>query len=424
MISLKGLKPVFYVFLILFGFACSTSDEVAENSLEEEDELPIFVEPELFYGFNLNEYDFDEGKVKNNEFLANILLRYGVDYGTIDKMITNGKEIFDPRNLVAGKKFVVAKALDSLKTPQYFIYEKNSIEFVVFQLVEPFQVYLEQKEVEVIEREASGLITSSLYQTLVDNDLSPALAVELANIYAWTIDFYRIQKNDAFKVIFEEKRVDGERVGIGKINAAWFKNVNTDYYAVYFNQDEYDDYFDEEGKSLRKAFLKAPLKFSRISSRYNKKRFHPVLKQVKAHLGTDYAAPAGTPILAVGDGTVTEATFSKYNGNYVKIKHNSTYTTQYLHMSKFAKGIKSGVRVKQGEVIGYVGSTGLATGPHVCFRFWKNGEQVDHLREKFPSADPIKSSMIDAYQVVFNEFKTKLDSIEIIDKSLVAQLNS
>ncbi|MGY6561645.1 MAG: M23 family metallopeptidase [Luteibaculaceae bacterium] len=404
---------------IFFLASCVNQENTEVAELQPE----IEIAPEIIvYGFNFNDFAVDESKVKPNEFLANILLRYGIGYPIIEQMVQNGKEIFDPRNLVAGKKYTVLLAKDSVKTPLYFIYEKNSVDYIVYSLTEPFEVYAEKKDVEVIERSAGGIITSSLYQTLTSNNISPALAVEMANIYAWTIDFYRIQKNDAFKVIFEEKVIDGEVVGVGKILASWFKNSNTEYYAVYFNEGEYDDYFDEEGKSLRKAFLKAPLKYSRISSGFNKKRFHPVLKEVRAHLGTDYAAPAGTPILAVGDGTVVEASFGKYNGNYVKIKHNATYTTQYLHMSKFAQGIKSGVRVKQGQTIGYVGSTGLATGPHVCFRFWKNGEQVDHLREKFPSAEPIKESVFPVYKETFSYYREFLDAIIIEEDNPTTQV--
>jgi len=214
-----------------------------------------------------------------------------------------------------------------------------------------------------------------------------------------SIDFYRIQKGDRFRAIYTVKMVNGEAVGVDEIQAAIFDHMDAPYYAFLFAQGSKVDYFDEDGNSLRKAFLQAPLKFSRMTSGYTTRRFHPVQKRWKAHLGTDYAAPTGTPIMAVGDGIVTEARYSKFNGNYVKIKHNSTYTTQYLHMSKIGSGVKAGVRVRQGQTIGYVGSTGLATGPHVCFRFWKYGKQVDHRQEKIPPSEPIK----DAYKEAFND---------------------
>jgi murein DD-endopeptidase MepM/ murein hydrolase activator NlpD len=235
----------------------------------------------------------------------------------------------------------------------------------------------------------------------MDNNMSPALVMELSNIYAWTIDFFRIQKGDKFKVYYEERFVEDEFVGIGRIWAAKFTHQSEDFYAFYFKEEgvNFGDYFDEQNKNLRKAFLRAPLNFSRISSKYSKRRKHPVTGRVKAHLGTDYAAPTGTPILSTANGTITTASYTRNNGNYVKIRHNSTYSTQYLHMSKIKSGIRKGVHVKQGSIIGYVGSTGLATGPHVCYRFWKNGRQVDPYKEKLPASEPMKQSSKAPFQL-------------------------
>jgi len=203
--------------------------------------------------------------------------------------------------------------------------------------------------------------------------------------------------------------VNDKPAGMPRIVASEFMHRGRNFPAFAFDQGEGLDYFDETGASLRKAFLKAPVSFSRISSRFNKRRFHPVLKKVKAHLGTDYAAPRGTEIVAVGDGVVTKASYTKGNGKYVKIRHNGTYTTQYLHMSR--RNVKEGQAVRQGDVIGYVGSTGLATGPHVCFRFWKNGRQVDHLKEDFPPSTPIKEeakgSFEEACRVLLAEMATE-----------------
>jgi murein DD-endopeptidase MepM/ murein hydrolase activator NlpD len=242
--------------------------------------------------------------------------------------------------------------------------------------------------------------------------------LKLSEIYAWAVDFYRIQKGDMFKVIYEEKLVEDEVIGMGRVIAAYFQHYGDDYYAVYFEQGNAADYFDENAKSLRRAFLKAPLKYSRISSRFSMKRFHPVQKRYKPHLGTDYAAPRGTPIMATGDGKVVKSGYTKGNGNYVKIRHNSVYSTQYLHMQKIKSGIKRGVRVRQGEVIGYVGSTGLATGPHVCYRFWKNGSQVDALKIKVPPSLPVDKKYIEAYDSLKVKMVAELDSILINDKPL------
>lgn len=260
----------------------------------------------------------------------------------------------------------------------------------------------------------SGIIESSLYEAVADANASAELAMMLANIYAWTVDFYRIQQHDAFKVIYVEEFVESEPVGIREILCASFTTGSKELFAFRFEQSAETgaEYFDAEGNSLRKAFLKMPLEFGRLTSPYNLKRFHPVLKYNKPHLGTDYAAPSGTPILATGDGVVTEASYTSGNGNYVKIKHNSVYSTQYLHMKGFAPGIKKGTRVSQGDVIGYVGSTGLATGPHVCYRFWKNGEQVDPRKEEIPSAEPVSESQRERFNALIQKWKQQLDSLQ------------
>ncbi|MFO7977816.1 MAG: peptidoglycan DD-metalloendopeptidase family protein, partial [Bacteroidales bacterium] len=247
---------------------------------------------------------------------------------------------------------------------------------------------------------------------LIENNLSPELVLRLSEVLAWEVDFYRIQKGDRFKVIYQQDYVGDQPYGISKIDAVYFQHHGRDVYGFQFEHDTINGFYNPEGANLRKVFLKAPLEFGRISSRYSTSRFHPVLKQRRPHYGTDYAAPTGTPILAVGDGTITQTSYTSGNGNYVRIRHNSVYETQYLHMSRFAKGMKPGVRVMQGDVIGYVGATGLATGPHVCFRFWKNGKQVDHLREEFPSANPLHE---DYYQVFFPLRDQLMLQLEAID---------
>ncbi len=291
--------------------------------------------------------------------------------------------------------------------------EIDAANYVVYNMLDSIRIYRERKEVDTEIMMASGEITSSLWQTMADNNINFNITVNLSEIYAWAIDFYRIQKGDYFKVLYEEKFVDGESVGIGKVIAAYFNHYNHDYYAVYFEQGEAADYFDENANSLRKAFLKAPLKYSRISSRYSMKRFHPVQKRYKAHLGTDYAAPRGTPIMSTGDGVIQKSGYSKGNGNYVKVRHNSVYSTQYLHMNKIKSGIRKGVRVRQGDVIGYVGSTGLATGPHVCYRFWKNGRQVDALKVSVPPSLPVEKKYRSEYEKVRDEMIQKLRGLDV-----------
>jgi murein DD-endopeptidase MepM/ murein hydrolase activator NlpD len=398
--------------MLFFVGACNQATETAERQEAPEKIDPLPAPKNLNFGFNFDEYIVKEGTIERNTYLSDILLKHNIPYQKIDQLVNESKETFDVRKINAGKDYVIlCSKEDSLETCEYFIYKQDPVNYVVFSLADSVYAYRDQKAVETRMREASGVIHSSLYQTMQENDLSPALTMELSNMYAWTIDFYRIQPGDQFTVKFEEKVVEDQVVGVGKIVSANFRHQGEDYYSFYYEQDSIGDYFDEEGNSLKKAFLKAPLKFSRISSRYTKKRFHPVLKRYKSHLGTDYAAAHGTPIVAVGDGQVIASSYTSGNGKYVKIRHNSTYTTQYLHMSR--RAVKNGQRVKQGDVIGYVGSTGLATGPHVCFRFWKNGRQVDHLREKFPPSKPIKPENKPEFEKVMQKEKEALDQIVV-----------
>lgn len=400
-------------------FFFSPADIVADPQKQvkvehlSEPEKPAVVVPKLLYGINVDSLTVSEMVIKKNQTLADLLLPSNVSYDVIHKVAAKSKDVFDIRKFRTGHKYTLLSSKDSLRTAAYLIYKRNPVDYVVYQLTDSIAVWKGQKEVTVQEKSITGVINSSLYQTMVDNGATPLLANTLSDVYAWQIDFFHIQKGDKFKVVFEEKYADGEFVGVGKVKAGYFHHAGEDYYAFLYNSGGVEEYFDEKGNSLRKAFLKAPLKYSRISSRFNRRRFHPVLKRVKAHLGTDYAAPKGTPIYAVGDGVVIAKGYTRGNGNYVKIRHNATYTTQYLHMSKFAKGIKQGMAVKQGEEIGYVGSTGLATGPHLCFRFWKNGKQEDWLREKMPASAPIADSLRNEYQVWMQDIKMNLDNMPI-----------
>ena len=396
----------------------SEPEPVVEVHIPEEDivEQVIDTVPANFYVLNgivsdsLIHY---EGFIKKNQSLSEILLRFNVSYSLIDQLARKSKDVFDVRKFMVGKKYSIFYSEDSLQHVEAFIYEIDAANYVVYHLTDSINIYRDRKQVDVEIKTASGTINSSLWNTMVDNNIDHGITMEMAEIYAWAVDFYRIQKGDWFKVIYEEKYVDGEKVGIGRILGARFNHFDEDYNAIYFEQGEASDYFDENNKSMRKAFLKAPLKYSRISSRYSKRRFHPVQKRYKAHLGTDYAAPKGTPIMATGTGTIVKAGYSKGNGNYVKIKHNSVYATQYLHMTKVKTGIRKGVRVKQGDVIGYVGSTGLATGPHVCYRFWKNGKQVDALKLKLPASLPIEAKYLEVYKKVRDKMLKQLDEINL-----------
>ena len=287
----------------------------------------------------------------------------------------------------------------------------RSKNYIVFDFNNEPKVYRGEKEVVTKLKLSSGIISTSLSESIENQGVSPRVSIKLSEIYAWTIDFFKIQEGDAYKVYYENNYIDGKYIGIGRILAAEFTHKGKEFYSFYYKENNnYGEYFDEEGRTLRKAFLKAPLDFYRISSRYSKNRKHPVTGQWKGHFGTDYAAPTGTPIMSTANGTIVTASYTRNNGNYVKVRHNSTYSTQYLHMSKIKKGIKKGVYVKQGEIIGYVGSTGLATGPHVCYRFWKNGKQVDPYKQKLPPGDPISKENRGAYMTVKDSLMTILNS--------------
>lgn len=396
----------FVLVLALFTGCDSEPKQVVEIEPEPYPHLPHYE-----YGIPTDTFQFCIDVVKQNQNLSEILQDFNVPYAVIHEAAEKSKEVFDVRKIKSGNPYCVISQPDTIGNAKYFVYERNAIEYVVFEFGDSVNVYTGEKQVTIRDRVASGVIDYSLWDTMTEQDLDYTLILRLSEIYAWVVDFYHIQKGDAFKVLYEEKFVEGKRIGTGQVAGALFHHYDKDYYAFYFQQDTVGDYFDEAGGATRRTFLKAPLKYSRISSRYNPRRFHPILKRTRPHLGTDYAAPTGTPIMAVANGSVIEKGYGKGNGRYVKIFHNSTYTTQYLHMSKFGPGISKGVHVTQGQVIGYVGSTGLATGPHLCYRFWKNGKQVDPLREEFPPAEPVKPDYLEAFQQTVEQIRPQIDSI-------------
>lgn len=410
------------IILMLAGGVYFTSNHQIFEEAPEEEEVVLeeeVIEENLLYGININELDVIEGVVGKNQTLSTILAPFNVPYQIIDEIAQKSKDIFDVRKIAFNKKFTVLSAKDSSQA-QFFIYEPNPAEYVVFKL-DQVEVYKEEKPVELRPVEVGGEISSNLYVNMTQLGITPDLIDQFADLYGWNVDFQRLQKGDKFKVVYKEKVVDGNVIGITDIEAAYFEHMGEVYHAIPFEQNGEVSFFDQNGNSFKKAFLRDPLKYTRISSRYNLNRFHPVQKRYKPHLGTDYAAPTGTEIRTVGDGTVVEARYTSANGNYVKIKHNGTYTTQYLHMSKIAPGMKPGSRVKQGQVIGYVGSTGLATGPHLCFRFWKNGQQVDWLKEKIPPSDPILPENKLAFDQVKMEKMQQIAAIPIRDNLVAAK---
>ena len=410
-LSIKGSNYVAH------GALYKATDEasLSETSLFDV-RIPIAVQ-NIKYGFVLDDFRVVEGEFQKNEFLSDVLIDEQVPYIQIDKLVKKAEDVFDVRKLRVGKSYTLLCPKDSTQAAQYLIYEPSPFRYVVYNLQADTEVSIVENPIDTLVREASGTIVSSLWNAMIDNDLDYETASKMEDAFAWSVDFHHIQPNDKFKLIFEELFIDGERVGVGNIKAGYFKNGSKEFTAFHYEDESYSGFFDEEGRPMKKAFLKAPVKYSRISSPYNLRRFHPVLKRTKPHLGTDYAAPHGTPIYAVANGVVSRSGYTRGNGNFVKIKHDEVYSTQYLHMSKFAKGMRVGVHVKQGEVIGYVGSTGLATGPHVCFRFWKNGKQVDHRKENLPAPKPMSEENLVAYKKYIVDLKNQLEAIEYKDIS-------
>lgn len=384
--------------------SCEQTITPVEQAVEEI-ERPV----EYFYGIPVDSFEVVQGIIRRNELLGNILHDHGVSNRQVYELSLLPREEFDVRRVKAGNRY--ALFLDSVGV-RYLVYEQDRVRYAVVHFEDSVHVESREKPVEIRNLEASGEVALSLWEDLRTQQANPMLALELSEIYAWSIDFFGLQPGDRYKVIYDETFVDSLSVGITKIHAAWFYHGGREFWAIPFVQDSVLSFFDEEGNSLRKAFLKAPLRFSRISSRFSHSRLHPILKIRRPHHGVDYAAPTGTPVLAVGDGQVTAAAYERGGGNYVKIKHNGVYNTTYMHLSRFGKGIRKGAWVKQGDVIGYVGSTGLSTGPHLDFRFYKNGAPVDPLKVEAPPVEPIHEENLIDFALVRNSIMAELNTVQ------------
>ena len=399
--KLSSGNPIRYILLLAVPllllaalvFLLPAREPVPELVIEVAEEPPELDE----FGFELGVYQVDSGVVAPRQTLSHVLARFEMGPAEVDAIAGRMQEVFNPRRIRAGQPYYGYYDAEDPASLRYFVYEISLLEYLKIGFSDTLEVLRGQKEMQTRQRTANGIITSSLWNVLRDHNLHPELAIRMSEVLAWEVDFYRIQHGDRFKVVYREDFTGDRSAGVSGIDAIFFIHQGREILGFHFEQDTISGFFNPLGENLRKVFLKAPLEFFRISSRYSTSRLHPILNERRPHYGTDYAAPHGTPILAVGDGVVTQTSYTSGNGNFVRIRHNSVYETQYLHMSRFGNGIRPGVRVSQGQVIGYVGSTGLATGPHVCFRFWKNGQQVDHLREEFPSADPLPEIHMEAF---------------------------
>lgn len=403
---MKRLSLLFIFALVLIG--CNKSLDTAEQAPEENSEQ-VIREIHYEYGIAVDSFRIVSGKVAAGETLGGILSRAGADKSLINQLPLIDKQLFDTRNIQQGKEYLCFYDADS--TLEYFVYKQSRVTATVFHLRDSLHIEKQQKEIVLKRCAAEVTINTSLWNAFTDAGLSPTLALELSEIYQWTVDFFGLQKGDRFSLVYDEQTVDGEYIGIGTIYAAIYNHNGNMLHAYLFNEGDTHGYFDENGKSLRKAFLKAPLNYKRISSHFTYARKHPIYKTVRPHTGVDYAAPMGTPVVALGDGVVTEKGYKGAGGNTVKIRHNSTYTTAYLHLSKYSKDIAVGKRVSQGQVIGYVGSTGASTGPHLDFRVWKNGQPVNPLTLESPSVEPVPETL-----------KAEYDSIVIVANKQMSEL--
>ena len=405
---MKNLILAALTFTLLTASCDATKDDLSE--IKQVVEEPIIEQ----YGYILNDFNVIRDTIRSGDTFGDILYANGVPQDKIMEVATKFRDSFDVRKIRVGRPYVLLNSKDSLNKTQVFIYETNKIDYAVVDFRDKLSIYNSQKPVRYEEREASGVITSSLSATMEEQNLSPYMTDQLASIYAWTINFFKLQHGDRFKVIYTEKFInDTIPAGLQEIKAAYFEHNGKHLYAFKFTSDslgKISGYYDEEANNLKRAFLKAPVEFSRISSRYNlNRRIKYYGFKLRPHRGTDFAAPLGTPILATADGVVTKSEHRGGNGNYVKIQHNGTYETQYLHMK--ARKVKVGQHVSQGDVIGWIGMTGNTSGPHVCYRFWKNGKEVDPFQEDTPFSKPLPEELHAQYFANLLPLKEELDCI-------------
>ena len=409
-----------YIFLVIAAFfaAVSCGNKTPDSQVDNlVDSVSESVADPL--GFCPDSLECVEGKVRDGQFFSTLMMKLGLDAQQAYDLTVASGSVFDVKSLRVGNSY---KAYyDAEKRLKHLVYERSRTTSVIFDCQAPYGARVYEKPVIVEQKYADVTINSSLWVDMREAGVSPHLIVSLSDIYAWTVDFFGLQKGDRFRVLYDEKLCDGEVVSVDTVRYAIFSHNGKDMPAVMFNQkDGGNIYWNEKGESMRKAFLKAPLKFSRISSGFSYARKHPVTRKVQPHTGVDYAAPKGTPVMSIGDGVVLSMKYEGAGGNTVRIRHNSVYTTAYLHLSGYARGLKVGQRVRQGEVIGYVGSTGRSTGPHLDFRVWKNGSPINPLKMESPPTDPLKKENMEQFGEVYENYKAQIDTIQA--RSVAAEL--
>jgi hypothetical protein len=392
---LSRLKVLVICSLVILLFSCKNSVREIPATVSELPDSTTVSKPDstiFMFGIPSDSFNLLTGHIKRNGFLSQILLEHGITMEEIDKVIKNSVAVFDVRKIRSGNNYTLFCKKDSSARASYLVYEHDPTTCYVFSFNDSLNITPYRKEIKRVIKYASATIETSLWDAMLAGGLHPSLVVGLSDIFAWSVDFFGLQKGDSFKVVYEEMSIDEKPLGVGKIYCAQFSGSGSSIYAIPFIQDGKESFFDGEGKSLRKAFLKAPLQYSRVSSRFSSSRLHPILRIRRPHYGVDYAAPIGTPVQAIGDGRVTQTSYEGGSGRMVRIVHNSVYSTAYLHLSRFGTGITPGAIVKQGDIVGYVGTSGLSTGPHLDFRFYKNGSPVDPLKVEAPPVEPVSEA--------------------------------
>ncbi|MBR3608461.1 MAG: M23 family metallopeptidase [Bacteroidales bacterium] len=403
----------YYSFIVALLFFVVGFASCNKGGDEQVSDVPV-KEKVIKYGLPIEDFIVVCDTLRQNETLTDMLMRLGFSVSDVYKLTQCPDSVFNARKLRPGEVCSLLCDRDSLFTPRYLVYEENIRDYVVFDLMNNFSATRKCNPSEWIEGEVAGVVNSSLWVSLEENGTSPLLAVEMSHIFGWSVDFFGIQNGDEYRLIYEGEFVGDAPMNNFRILAASFKTADTTIYAIPFVQDNEELFYNVDGNSLEGAFLKAPLDYYRISSRFTNRRFHPVLKRYRAHHGVDYAAPTGTPVYAIGSGKVIAKAYQKGGGgNYVKIRHNSVYVTTYMHLSRFAKGLKVGDYVKQKQVIGYVGSTGVSTGPHLDFRVHENGKPINPLTIKSQPKKPISKANKDAFNVVADSLVSRLKAISV-----------
>ncbi len=424
MINKKYIFLAVAVLIFVSSFVFITKEQFSEPELAEQVELEPQEQKTYLYDINPEGYNVVSDKIKSGESLSSILHPMGVSALMIDKIARESKPIYKLSGMRVGNTYTVYVSDDSLSRVEHFVYERTQTDYLVVSILgDSVSVEAKEKPVTLVRRTASGVISSSLWNCMIENDISPALTMEMSDIFAWSIDFFGLQKDDSFKVIYDEKYIDTLRVGVGMIWGMEFYLHGKTHYAIPFSQGERLSYWDENGNSLRKQLLKAPLKYSRISSKFSYSRLHPILKIRRPHLGVDYAAPSGTPVVSVADGVVTFKGYQGGGGNTVKIKHAANLASGYLHLRAYGKGIYNGAKVKQGQVIGYVGSTGMSTGPHLDFRLWRGGQPIDPLKAPSDPVEPISDENKSDFEFVKLRVLAELHG-ELADAEPIPHLDS